>query len=35
MGMCEPALEMRAEALEDGDRARLSKNHGLDDRELS
>ena len=34
MGMCEPALEMLAEALDDGDRARCS-GQGLDERELS
>ena len=34
MGMCEPAFEMLAEALEDGERA-SSAGHGLDERELS
>lgn len=34
MGMCEPALDTLAEALDDCDRARCS-GHGLDDLELS
>lgn len=34
MGMCEPASEIVAEALDDGERARWS-GHGLDDLELS
>ena len=34
MGMCEPALEILADAFEEGDRA-SSAGHGLDDLELS